>query len=119
MWFYCLETTFLWSHDWRTGDYICPRKSNSYVKFPTTNITATTSEISRFGKLLPYIYSRLFQNINPTHKQWNNKNTKILIEEALTAFHNAKKALADFTKLSYICNDDTVKLSQRTDASGD
>ena len=30
-----------------------PEKSDNYTNFPTTNITATTSEISRFGKLLP------------------------------------------------------------------
>ena len=69
------------------------------------------------------IYSRLFQNINPTHKHvatTKNKNAKIQIEgEALTAFHNAKKALADFTKLSYISYDNTSTLSLTTDASGD
>ena len=39
--------------------------------------------------------------------------------EALTAFHNAKKILADITKLSYISNDDTATLLLTTDASGD
>ena len=52
-------------------------------------------------------------------QQQQNKNAKILIEEALTAFHNAKKALADFTKLSYVIDDNTATLSLTTDASGD
>ena len=43
----------------------------------------------------------------------------MLIEEDLTAFHNAKKALVDFIKLSYICNDDSTILLLPTDASGD
>ena len=53
-------------------------------------------------------------------QQQKHKNAKILIErEALNAFHNAKKALVNFTKLSYICDDDTATLSLTTDASGD
>ena len=53
-------------------------------------------------------------------QQQKHKNAKILIEgEALTALHNAKKALADFTKLSYISDGDTATLSLTTDASGD
>ena len=63
----------------------------------------------------------MFQNINLAHKHVATikKNAKILIEgEDLTAFHNAKKAFADFTKLSYICNDNTATLSLTTDASG-
>ena len=53
-------------------------------------------------------------------QQQKNKNAIIQREgEALTAFHNAKKALEDFTKLSYICNNDTATLSLTTDASGD
>ena len=45
---------------------------------------------------------------------------KILIEgEALTAFHNKKSVLADFTKLSYISDDDSATLSLTTDTSRD
>ena len=36
-----------------TSIYKSIGKSDSYTKFPTTNITATTSEISRSGKLPP------------------------------------------------------------------
>ena len=52
-------------------------------------------------------------------QQQKHKTAKILIEEALTAFHNAKKASADFTKLSHISDDDTGTLSLTTNASGD
>ena len=52
-------------------------------------------------------------------QEQKNKNAKILIEgEALTAFQNTENAFVDFTKLSYICNDDTATLSLTTDASG-
>lgn len=48
------------------------------------------------------------------------KNAKILIDgEALATFQNAKKALADFTKLSYIGDDANSTLTLTTDASGD
>ena len=64
--------------------------------------------------------SRTLTPLTNIQQQRKNKNAKILIEgEALTAYHNAKGALADFTKLSYISDDDSATLSLTTDASGD
>lgn len=40
-------------------------------------------------------------------------------EETLATFHEAKKALADFIKLSYITNDADSTLTLTSDVSGD
>ena len=75
--------------------------------------------INFYRKFIPGC-SRILTPLTNMLQQQKNKNAKILIKgEALTAFHNAKKALADFIKLSYISDDDTTTLSLTTDASED
>ena len=75
--------------------------------------------VNYYRRFIPGCFRKLTLLTN-MQQQRKNKNAKILIEgEYLTTFHNAKKALADFTKLSYICDDDTATLSVTTDASGD
>ena len=75
--------------------------------------------VNYYRRFIPGCSRILTPFTNMLQQQQKNKNAKILVEEALTAFQNAKKALVDFTRLSYICNDNTATLSLTTDASGD
>ena len=100
-----------------------PEKVTAIQNFPQPT---SLRQLRRFLGLVNYYRrfipgcSRILTPLSNMLQQQKNKNTKIQIEgEALTAFHNAKKALADFTKLSYISNDNTSTLSLTTDASGD
>ena len=100
-----------------------PEKVTAIQNFPQP---ASLRQLRRFLGLVNYYRrfipgcSRISTPLTNMLQQQQNKNAKIQIEgEALTAFYNAKKALADFTKLYYICNDDTATLSLTTDASGD
>ena len=99
-----------------------PEKVTAIQNFPQPT---SLRQLRRFLSLVNYYRrfipgcSRILTPLTNMLQQQKNKNAKIQIEgEALTAFHIAKKALADFTKLSYICNDNTTTLSL-TDASGD
>ena len=100
-----------------------PEKVTSIQNFPQPT---SLRQLQRFLGLVNYYRrfipgcSRILTPLTNMLQQQKNKNAKIQIEgEALTSFHNAKKALADFTKLSYISNDNTSTLSLTTDASGD
>ena len=100
-----------------------PEKVTAIQNFPQPT---SLRQLRRFLGLVNYYRrfipgcSRILTPLTNMLQQQKNKNAKIQIErEALTAFHNAKKALADFTKLSYISNDNTSTLSLTTDASGD
>ena len=100
-----------------------PEKVTAIQNFPQPT---SLRQLRRFLGLVNYYRrfirgcSRILTPLTNMLQQQKNKNAKIQIEgEALTAFHNAKKALADFTKLSYISNENTSTLSLTTDASGD
>ena len=100
-----------------------PEKVTAIQNFPQPT---SLRQLRRFLGLVNYYRrfipgcSRILTPLTNMLQQQKNKNAKIQIEgEALTAFHNAKKALADFTKLSYISNDNTSTLSLTTGASGD
>ena len=99
-----------------------PEKVAAIQNFP---LPISLRQLPRFLSLINH-YRRFIPGcsriLNPLTNmlQQKNKNSKILWEGVpLTTFHNAKKALADFTKLSYISDDDTATLSLTTDASGD
>ena len=100
-----------------------PEKVTAMQNFPQPT---SLRQLRRFLGLINYYRrfipgcSRILTPLTNMLQNQKNKNAKVLIEgEALTAFHNAKKALADFTKLSYICDDDNASLTLTTDASGD
>ena len=100
-----------------------PEKVTAIQNFPQLTLLW---QLQRFLGLVNYYRrfipgcSRILTPLTYMLQQQKNKNTKIQIKgEALTPFHNAKKTLADFTKLSYISNDNTRTLSLTTDASGD
>ena len=97
-----------------------PEKVTAIQNFPQPT---SLRQLRRFLGLVNYYRrfvpdcSRILTPLTNMMQQQKNKNTKIQIEGE--AFHNAKKALADFTKLSYISNENTSTLSLTTDASGD
>ena len=100
-----------------------PEKVTAIQNFPQPT---SLRQLRRFLGLVNYYRrfipgcSRILTPLTNMLQQQKNKDAKIQIEgEALTAFYNAKKALADFTKLSYISNENTSTLSLTTDASGD
>ena len=100
-----------------------PEKVTVIQNFPQPT---SLRQLRRFLGLVNYYRrfipgcSRILTPLTNMLQQQKNKNAKIQIKGgALTAFHNAKKALADFTKLSYISNENTSTLSLTTDASRD
>ena len=91
-----------------------PEKVAAIQNFPQPT---SLRPLRRFLCLINYYHrfipgcSRILTSLTNMLQQ-KHKNAKILIKgEALTAFQNAKKALADFTKPSFISDDDTATFS--------
>ena len=96
-----------------------PEKIEAIQNFPQPT---SVRQLRRFVGTLNY-YRRFIPNcssiLTPLTNIIQKKNKNITLPpDAVEAFNNAKSALADFTKLSYIHNDERNTLSLTTDASG-
>lgn len=99
-----------------------PEKIESISNFSQSTLLR---QLHRFLGLINYYRrfipgcSQILIPLTDLLQQQHQKNSKITLEgESLTAFHRAKDALANFTKLSYITDDDSM-IILTTDASGD
>lgn len=96
-----------------------PEKIEAIQNFPQPT---SVRQLRRFIGTLNY-YRRFIPNcssiLTPLTNIIQKKNKNITLPpDAVEAFNTAKSALADFTKLSYIHNDESNTLSLTTDASG-
>lgn len=75
--------------------------------------------INYYRRFIPGYATILTPLTDILHNQ-KRKNAKIQLQgETLRTFHQAKKALADFTKISYITDDENEVLTLTTDALED
>ncbi|CAE1295323.1 unnamed protein product [Acanthosepion pharaonis] len=96
-----------------------PDKISSIRDFPTPT---SIKQLRRFLGMMN-LYRRFIQNcatiLQPLTNLQQKKNKDIALGggDALHAFHTAKNALANFTRLSHINDDPKMRLSLTTDAS--